>query len=279
MGPLYAKMEAMKPIAVMPLKPVCTPCPYIRNEASWTERAVIADADEEGIEILLKNGYRHFGRFLFRPVCSHCRKCVPVRIPLKEYRDSRNRRRVLSTLKKAGLSFSLEEPLPDMELFELYTKHKQRFPFPEEQEEEDYDSFVDSFFSPTPGAKLLRLRDGEKTVAVSHIDLLADTISAVYCYWDSSYADYSPGKAMILQEAAMGKEFGKSFLCLGYLVEENSSMIYKRSYYPLEYSPAPGIWRRWIDADGTVWEKAKLPPRFYISVSELSAEEAGNPSS
>ncbi len=239
-------------------------CPYIPGLTADTERAILADADEAGIELLLKNGFRHFGRFLFRPVCRDCGKCVPVRIPVSSFSSAKNARRSRNRLLNKGFSFSLEDPLPDRQLYTMYLEHKGRFTYPLEDEREDYDLFVDSFFNTTPGAKVLKLSRGKEIAAIGHLDIVGETLSAVYCYWDPRYSSISPGKNMILQEIELSRDLGLSWLCLGYLVEENASMRYKKEYYPLEYSPHPGIWKPWLDQEGGIIPGAPLKPRFLL---------------
>lgn len=239
-------------------------CPYIPDLQARTERAILADGDELGIELLLKNGYRHFGRFIFRPVCGDCGRCVPVRIPLDRFTPGRNHRRSQRRLFHEGFSFSLGEPVPDRELFRIYREHKLRFSYPEEPEGEDLQLFSDSFFSPTPGSKVLMLGKGSLVIAAGHLDIVGKTLSAVYTYWDPRYAPVSPGKNMILQEIEIARELGLKWLCLGYLVRENPSMRYKEEYYPLEYSPRPGIWEPWLNRKGELEPNAPESPRFIL---------------
>ncbi len=261
-------MIALVNVTLIPLPEVQTPCPYLPGISAQTERAIAVEFSESGINYLLKQGFRHFGRFLFRPRCLWCGKCVPVRIDASAYCFSRSDRRVLRKTERAGFEVSLEShPLPDPALFELYLRHKKRFPFPAEDEQESYDSFVDSFFAATPGAALLRIRDKERTVAVSHIDLVGDTCSAVYCYWDEDYAVYSPGRVAILHEVLLAKSRGMRYLCLGYLIEENRSMIYKKGYSPLQVSTRPGVWFNWLDTEGHRIAGAPEHPLFIVEDS------------
>lgn len=252
-------------ISVIPLPPVRTACPYFADREAVMERALLVEVDIHGIGLLLKQGYRHFGRFLFRPACPGCGRCLPVRIPIADFTLSASDRRTLNRIDSSGLVFEIDEdPMPDRDLHSLYLSHKKRFPFPAPAEEEDYDSFVESFFTPTPGAKVLKLMDGERTVAMSHIDISLDTCSAVYCYWDMSYARFSPGKAAILMETVLARRLGLKYLCLGYLVEENAAMAYKKNYVPLQASTRPGLWNDWIDADGSTVSEMEEHPRFIV---------------
>ncbi len=171
----------------------------------------------------------------------------------------------------AGMRFSLEEPFPDPALHRLYLNHKKRFLFPPGQEDEDYESFTESFFTPTPGARLLKLMDGERPVAVSHLDMTIDTCSAVYCYWDDEYSRLSPGKASILMEAKLASERSLNYLCLGYLVEDNQYMSYKKQYLPLQASMEPGVWKQWLDGAGGVQPGMPEHPRFCVPAERIIA--------
>lgn len=99
----------------------------------------------------------------------------------------------------------------------------------------------------------MELRDGEKLVAVTHLDAGEESASAIYCYYDTDYMKYSPGRFSIYRGIALAKELGKKYYYLGYYIKENPHMSYKGAYKPNEvllkedlWVPGPGIDYRFL---------------------------------
>ncbi|HUX19695.1 MAG TPA: arginine-tRNA-protein transferase, partial [Spirochaetia bacterium] len=136
-------------------------CPYISGNSATNEQLVIESLDDSDLEGLLASGYRHFGNYFFRPVCSLCHKCLPLRIPVADYRASSSARRTLG--RSARFLVTLERPHPTSEAHALYLKHKKRFAEPPGgPSEESYDDFVGTFFHPFPFAYQLSIFDGKR---------------------------------------------------------------------------------------------------------------------
>ena len=205
-----------------------TKCPYLENRIFTSNNMIINNIDEEGIAALLEAGYRHFGAYFFRPECFSCNECRPIRIPVKNFRFSGSERRVLQ--KAAHLKVILiDNPLPDLIKFDLYRAHKKRF---KEADLESYDNWESSFFSNQSFNKIMEIREGNKLVAVTHLDVTEKIFSAVYCYWDETYASFSPGKLSILKGLQMAMETGIEYYYLGYYIKDNRHMSYKANYKP-----------------------------------------------
>lgn len=230
----YYRME----IRGVPIGTYETPCPYISGNVFLSENVFIKEIDEEGIDYLLSIGFRHFGEHFFRPLCSECHQCIPLRIPVKDFKLSRNMKRTLKKSSDLELVVS-REPEPTMEKYELYHEHLRRF---EEDNSASYQSFVQSFFEPSPYSRELAIyRDG-KLLSVSHFDITSRSLSAIYCYWSPEGEPYSPGTLSVLKEMEIAGDEGVEYVYLGYFVPENRHMRYKARFRPNEALVHEGLW-------------------------------------
>jgi len=256
------------PLGIQP-----SPCPYLSARTFESETVYMQSYDTEGLEYLLSIGFRHFSRYFFRPVCESCHQCIPLRIPVERFPFSRNHRRVLR--RAAGLDVQLEEPKPESRMFDLYRLHAERFSL---GGSDNYETFRESFFAPLPGARMLTIRDGERLVAVSHIDLTNDLLSAIYCYWDPEYARMSPGKLALLKELEIAQQQELRYLYLGYYVPGNRHMNYKAQYRPNEALLTEGDWVSFIDEEGNMANPEVERHGFQPILRITGASAMGSPS-
>lgn len=222
-------------------------CPYINSMISINENMIVTDLEDHDLEMLLRLGFRHFGEVFFRPLCSHCRSCISIRIPVQQFLPSKSVRRLFNRNKHFNVT--LEKPVPGIETFELYNQHKKRF---KRQPSESYGLYVKSFFHPFTFNRMLSIRDGDKLVALSHVDVTANAMSAVYCYFDEAYARFSPGKFAVYKEIEMAKEQGVQWLYLGYYIPQNRHTYYKILFKPNQLMTEDNKWIDYMDASGKI---------------------------
>ena len=224
-------------ISFLPLTDNISSCGYFPDLEATTEQLIVENIDLLSLEQLIFRGYRHFGRYFFRPWCDHCRRCIPMRIDLEQYVFSRSARRLLN--RNSSLAVSVSGPEASKESFSLFLSHSRRF---ERNENGTWDNYLDSFFTPFPGTRQLSTRQGDRLVGVMHFDETDHALSAVYSYYDDSMVRESPGTYAILKLIQLGIEKKKRYLYLGYFIRDNTHMCYKERFVPSELSPAEGIW-------------------------------------
>ncbi len=216
-----------------------TKCPYMEDRLFTSKNLIINSIDSEGLEALLEGGYRHFGHYFYKPVCNGCNECQPIRVPVKNYNFSRSEKRVLSRGREFQCLYKTN-PVPDRMKFELYLDHKTRF---EGNVTESFGDWENSFYSNQFFNEILEIWDNEVLVAVTHLDVTEKIISAVYCYWNSTYASYSPGKLSVLKGIAKAIESGSEYYYLGYYIMDNKHMSYKINYTPNQILK-DGVWQQ-----------------------------------
>lgn len=218
-------------------------CPYIDGQTFLSESYLIEDVNKEEIDLLLDRGYRHFGKFFFRPVCRSCHRCLPIRIPVERYVFSRNARRLFKRYESFRIDV-VDNPEVSEEKFLLYKEHKKRFRETEDSETgvEEFQQFSESFFTNFSFSKTIEIRDKYKLIAVTHMDDGLEANSAIYCYYNTDYLSLSPGRFSIYKGIELAKNSGKRYYYLGYYVEGNSHMSYKGAYTPNEVLLQEGMW-------------------------------------
>ena len=221
-------------------------CPYIADRQSTTENLIIPDASEEDLETLLEQGFRHFGRHYFRPVCPECGRCLPLRLRMADYLPTKSARRILR--KNVDLDTRFDAPDSRAEAYNLYRLHKRRF---ETVGKESFQQFTGSFFEAQQTSRHLSTYLDGCLVAVLHLDVTPLTLSAIYCYYDDSLGERSLGTHSILLAIEHARKLGLRHVYLGYLVAENRHMAYKARYRPSEIRTREA-WAPYKNTDGTI---------------------------
>lgn len=184
-------------------------------------------------EYLLSLGFRRSGDHVYRPHCPTCRACVPVRIPVSEFKPRRSQRRCWKR-NTGGLEIDIKRAVFEQEHFELYksytaTRHEEGGMA--EADEERYLEFLTTHWCNT---EFVEFRRNGRLMAVAVTDQLPHSLSAVYTFFDPFLSAYSPGVLSILWQVEEAKRRGYPHLYLGYWINESDKMRYKEEYRPLE---------------------------------------------
>lgn len=181
---------------------------------------------------LARYGFRRSGDDLYVPACPGCSACVPVRIPVADFKPSRNQQRVWR--RNADLDWEISDPATTPALFELYRDYlQQRHPGAgmDDPSEEDYQRFLisnwcDSFW-------LIGKLD-RRPVVVAVTDDLHNALSAVYTFFDPALKRHSLGTLGVLRQIELARDMQRHWLYLGYWIAGSEKMHYKSRFRPLE---------------------------------------------
>jgi arginine-tRNA-protein transferase len=221
-------------------------CVYLPDQQATMENVVVAQLSPAEYEQKMDAGWRKFGPVLFRPICTSCTACRPLRIPVATFTPSRSQRRALA--KNAELEVRYGRPSVDAARLALYNRYHQQQEtqkgWPEgERSAEDYAfSFV---HNPVPAVEL-SVWEGETLRAIVLTDVTENTVSGVYHYYEPGESHRSLGTFAMLQTIELARRLGKPWAYFGYWVAACPSLSYKANFQPCEILSMAGGWEEYI---------------------------------
>lgn len=212
-----------------------SPCPYFEEEKiSTIEYVVPNELDTKGFHQYLARGCRRFGRIFYRNTCTDCSSCVPLRIETDKFSTSRSHKRTLRKNEDIGIEI-LSHPRLSSEKVLLYNRYMQTKHGEDGAGEKD-----------EPVNVLLNIHYGylqtiemnyylgDKLVGVGIVDEGRDALSSNYFYYDTDHLDRRLGIFSILQEISLARSLGKKYHYLGFYIQDNPKMSYKKFFRPNE---------------------------------------------
>lgn len=203
-------------------------CPYLGIRQCRYEFFFACSLSGHELNELLKRGWRKFGTYFFKPRCSECAKCVPVRVRTDEFRPTKSQRRVLRLGTVIEVTYNPME-FRD-EIYDVYRDHSlSRF-----GRETDRDEFITTFYASSCQSVQSEYFVGNRLIAVGFLDRSTEALSSVYFFFRSEYEHLSPGIFSILNEIRYAVSLELKYYYLGYYIMENRSMSYKNRFHPYE---------------------------------------------
>ena len=209
------------------------PCSYLSGREARTLFLDPRDTvDAASYAALTSVGFRRSGSHLYRPHCDGCKACVPVRVPVEQFRWKRRFRRVLE--KNSDIEVFWEPAQFTPRHFHLYARyigdrHGDGDMYPPTPDQ--FRSFLLSSWSDTA---FMSLYLDAQLVCSAVTDQLDDGLSAIYTYFDPRLDNRSLGVLAVLKQLEYCLENNLSYLYLGYWIRDAAKMRYKTDYRPIE---------------------------------------------
>lgn len=235
------------------------PCPYLDDRDSQSEGFVTSSLHSETYHDLMDMGFRRSGRVFYRPKCPTCQACVPIRVPVAEFKPSKSQRKAWR--RNTDIAVSLSEPKLDDERIDLYQRYllHQHPDSPQSNDPEGvkeflYNSVVDTVevsyrISEDHASEAGNSSDASvnshaegRLIAVSILDVCDRSVSSVYHYFDPAEAARSLGVFSVMMEIELTRAWHVPHFYLGYWIKDCKTMDYKARYQPHELL----IGGRWV---------------------------------
>jgi arginine-tRNA-protein transferase len=217
------------------------PCPYLPGRLARNRAFLARRMPPELYHQLMDAGFRRSGTFFYQPICSGCRACQPIRVPVATFTPSKSQRRVWR--RNQDLIVSIGPPIPTDEKFDLYTRYVRGRHNPDR---DDNRAGFEEFLYTTPVQTLefaYRTPGDRRLIGIGLCDICAQSLSSVYFYFDPLEARRGIGTFSSLQEIDFAARNKISHYYLGYYIADCASMNYKANFHPHEILHPDGIWR------------------------------------
>ena len=190
---------------------------------------------------LSAHGFRRSGTHVYRPHCAACNACVPVRIPVREFRANRAQRRTLA--QNADIEVRARPARFEREHFQLYERYLQARHPDSHMDATNPSAYMSFLTAPWCDTTFHEFRRDDELLAVAVVDRLGDGLSSVYTFFSPAHAARSLGRLAILKQMEWAAAAGLPWVYLGYWIRECRKMAYKHEYAPLEFY-VNGAWTR-----------------------------------
>jgi len=211
------------------------PCSYFKDRTCDIRYNYMEYCSVQEQSDMLERGWRRFGNMHFVPECSGCNECKTIRIDVEKFKFSKSQKRVFN--KNRETQVYIQKPTVTYEHIDLFNKYHKYMEDKKGWEENiiDIQEYQNSYVNGAHdfGKEILYFR-GDDLMAVALVDIMPSGISAVYCYYDHDFEEFSPGKFSILAQISIAKQLKIKYLYLGYWIKDHFSMGYKEFYKPFE---------------------------------------------
>ena len=210
-----------------------TVCSYLADRQSASLVAVPPQQVTSSVYgNLARHGFRRSGHLAYRPACSHCQACIPIRVPVRQFKPDRSQRRCMiqhGNLQKRELPLLYTE-----EHFRLYQRYQARRHPGGGMDVDRAEQYAQSLLQSHVDSRLVEFRENDELRMVSVIDVLDDGLSSVYTFFDPDIQGAGLGTYGILWQIHQCLANELPYLYLGYWIRDCRKMSYKARFKPTE---------------------------------------------
>lgn len=222
------------------------PCIYFSDgRISETEYLITGKNIADAYHRYLSKGYRRIGNIIYRNVCRKCTACKPLRVSHDQFLISRSQRRTMK--KNEDIRIEVRSPAlitpQKRSLYKNYIQSKHADTEPEEHV--NHDDILAMIHYGYPETIEVDYFLKNSLIGVGIVDVAKNALSSNYFYYDTDYLGIRPGIFSVLQEINVARVLRKKYYYLGFYIEENPKMSYKKFFRPNQIL-MKGRWRDFL---------------------------------
>lgn len=216
-------------------------CPYLPNQiARMPLRMPLRKISPSETDARLSEGHRRTGEFVYQTNCPSCQQCQAIRIVVDDYEFSSNQRRILN---KGNRRYTqrINDMQGDEQRVALFNVHRKERGLSKNDSSIDLEEYLWGFVKSCFQSFEITYWSDDILKCVAICDLGANSLSAVYTFYDPYLTGDSIGTYSILKQIEFCKRENLKYLYLGYYVQDCSHMVYKSRFTPHERL-VEGVW-------------------------------------
>jgi arginine-tRNA-protein transferase len=235
--PVPARLAAL--VASLGLEPSPpAPCAYLAGRSSRIVAVRPERLSAPLYQCFMELNFRRLGDVVYRPACEGCRECRQLRVRVSDFRPNRTQRRCWR--RNADVTVELRPPRPTNEAHQVYRRYLQARH--DGQMSGSWLEFLELLQNVTPFTEEVLFRVSAELLGAGVFDATPSALSAVYFYYDPTFARRSPGTYHVLWLVEECRRRGLPWLYLGYRVAGCAAMEYKAAFRPHQILGEDGGW-------------------------------------
>ncbi|TRW94232.1 arginyltransferase [Candidatus Methylobacter oryzae] len=209
------------------------PCSYLEDKPAQTAFVHPSfELDTAVYSQLIANGFRRSGDDVYRPRCAECSQCVPVRLPVAQFKPTRKQKRCLQ--KNRQTTAIIKPAAFEQAHYDLYLRYQNQRHTEGSMANSSPDDYLHFLGSSWCDTVFVEFSYAGELAAVAVVDRLDNALSAVYTFFEPRFSNLSLGVYAVLWQIQHAQEQGLDWLYLGYWIAGCRKMNYKVQYQPLQ---------------------------------------------
>ncbi len=210
------------------------PCSYLEQNVSHSAFVHPDMLMNNSIyEQLIGQGFRRSGDEVYTPYCQHCSACIPVRIPVMDFKPNRSQQRC--TNKHINTQAIIKPAKFEQAHYEMYLRYQQARHTEGSMADTSPEEYINFLSSSWCDTLFIEFSINNELAGIAVVDQFRNAWSAVYTFFEPKFSNYSLGVYAVLWQINNCIQSNKEFLYLGYWIEECRKMNYKTNYQPLQF--------------------------------------------